>query len=191
MQYVLSVMSSDHPGIVAGVSGAVSRLGGNINSCSQTVLGGYFTFITIIDLPQYYEPEQLAAEVQNSEGLGKDYQVLARQIEGGIDNGIGSGTDKKPETGDTFVITAFGKDQSGIVKNFSRFLAGHDININDLYGYKTGDEFVLVGQLTVPENVNISNLQGDLEEMGSELGFTVKLQHNNIFVVTNQLRVPD
>jgi predicted amino acid-binding ACT domain protein len=181
-------MSSDHPGIVAGVSGAVSRLGGNINSCSQTVLGGYFTFITIIDLPRYYEPEQLAAEVQNSEGLGKDYQVLARQIEGGIDNGS---TNKKSETGDAFVITAFGKDQSGIVKNFSHFLAGHDININDLYGYKTDDEFVLIGQLTVPESVNIGNLQDDLEEMGNELGFTVKLQHNNIFVVTNQLRVPD
>jgi hypothetical protein len=32
-------------------------------------------------------------------------------------------------------------------------------------------------------------LQADLEQMGLELGFTVKLQHENIFVATNQLRL--
>ena len=29
----------------------------------------------------------------------------------------------------------------------------------------------------------------DLEAMGAELGFTVRLQHENIFVATNQLRM--
>ena len=51
MQYVLSVMSPDRPGIVAGVSSVVDRLGGNILSCSQTVLDGYFTFIMVVELP--------------------------------------------------------------------------------------------------------------------------------------------
>ena len=37
--YVLNVMSSDHPGIVAAVTSAVESLGGNIDACSQTVLG--------------------------------------------------------------------------------------------------------------------------------------------------------
>jgi predicted amino acid-binding ACT domain protein len=32
-------------------------------------------------------------------------------------------------------------------------------------------------------------MQTDLEQMGRELGFTVKLQHENIFVATNQLRL--
>ncbi len=32
-------------------------------------------------------------------------------------------------------------------------------------------------------------MQADLEQMGQELGFTVKLQHENIFVATNQLRL--
>jgi predicted amino acid-binding ACT domain protein len=204
VQYVLSVMSGDRPGIVAGVSGAVSDLGGNISSCSQTVLCGYFTFISVIDLPKYYEPEQLAAEVQNSEGLGKDCQILARLIDGdasnteagnaGTSNTETVNTEKKAEktdNGETFVITAFGKDKSGIVRDFSRFLAGHDININDLYGYKSGGEFVLIGQLNVPSTVNIGNLQDDLGEMGNENGFTVRLQHSNVFAATNQLRVPE
>ena len=32
-------------------------------------------------------------------------------------------------------------------------------------------------------------LQADLEQMGDELGFTVKIQHENVFVATNQLRL--
>ena len=101
--------------------------------------------------------------------------------------------DRKPETttqpGEAFVITAFGKDRTGIVKEFSHYLAGHDINITDLYGDRTGNEFMLIGQLVIPSKVNIGHLQDDLEEMGREFGFTVKLQHNNIFVATNQLRL--
>jgi len=186
MQYVLSVMSSDRPGIIAGVSSAVEHLGGNIDSCSQTVLGGYFTFIVIITLPVEYPPQELAEKIRSSEGLGEDYQVIARKA--GEESQRYSGP-QRHESGDVFVITAFGKDRPGIVREFSRYLAGHDINITDLYGDKTGDDFVLIGQLQIPPGVNIRNLQDDLEEMGRELGFTVNLQHNNIFVATNRIRL--
>lgn len=178
-------MSSDHPGIVAGVSSAVERLGGNIDSCSQTVLGGYFTFITIVDVPGESDPEELARNVRASEGLGDAYQVIARRYE------PRETTDRAAEKAENFVITAFGKDRPGIVRQFSRYLAGHDINITDLFGDRRGDEFVLIGQLTIPEGVNIGSLRDDLEETGRELGFTVKLQHNNIFVATNHLRLAE
>jgi glycine cleavage system transcriptional repressor len=187
-------MSSDHPGIIAGVSSAVHRLEGNINSCSQTVLGGYFTFITIIDLPKQYSSEELAKEIQFSEGLGTDYRVIVQPYEHGEPKMNISGSEKltaEKSAVETFVITAFGKDQPGIVKEFSRYLADHDINITDLYGDRNGDEFVLIGQLTIPVNVNIGNILDDLEEIGKEFGFTVKLQHNNIFVATNQLRLAE
>lgn len=183
MQYVLSVMSSDHPGIVAGVSSAVERLGGNIISCSQTVLEGYFTFITVIDLPKAYDADALAKEVRFSEGLGEDYQVIARIFEERPAERVSAPSEE------IFVITAFGRDRPGIVKEFSRFLAGHDVNITDLYGSRREEDFILVGQLTIPSTVNIGNLQDDLEEAGKEYGFTVRLQHNNIFVATNQLRL--
>ncbi len=32
-------------------------------------------------------------------------------------------------------------------------------------------------------------MQTDLQQIGQELGFTVKLQHENVFVATNQLRL--
>ena len=183
MQYVLSVMSADHPGIVAGVSSVVDRLGGNILSCSQTVLDGYFTFITVIDMPGERSPDVLAQEVRAAPELGTDYQVIARYYEPQQQTAIPSDN--------VFIITAFGKDRPGIVREFSRYLAGHDINITDLYGGQREEDFVLIGQLTIPPKVNIRSIQGDLEVTGREYGFTVKVQHNNIFAATNQLRLPE
>ena len=179
--YVLDVMSDDHPGIVAAVTNAVEALGGNIDSCSQTVLGGYFTLIMIVSLPEALDPEHLAERIRRAESLGTKYQVMARRIRAD-DHG-------PSEPSDRFVITAFGNDQPGIVRRFSQYLAGKDINIVDLYGDRKGEEFVLIGQLEVPTRWDIRMLQADLEAMGHELGFTVKLQHENIFVATNQLRL--
>ena len=183
MQYVLSVLSDDHPGIVAGVSTVAARLDGNIMSCSQTVLDGYFTFIMIVDIPGNRTPDELANEVRQAPELGEQYQVIAQQYQP-------KKTDDVP-TENSFIISVFGKDRSGIVREFSRYLAGHDINITDLYGENRDKDFVLVGQLTIPASVNIRNIQSDLEAMGEEHGFTVRVQHNNIFVATNQLRIAE
>lgn len=180
--YVLDVMSDDHPGIVAAVTTAVESLGGNIDACSQTVLGGYFTLIMIVSTPNPVDPAVLAEQVREAGTSNSPFQVLARPA-----NAPPKLTPSEPCG--RFVITAFGKDQPGIVRRFSQYLAGRDINIVDLYGDRTGDEFVLIGQLEVPTRWDIGMLQTDLEQMGEELGFTVKLQHENVFVATNQLRV--
>lgn len=180
--YVLDVMSNDHPGIVAAVTEAVESLGGNIDACSQTVLGGYFTLIMIVSLPEPIDAEQLAERVRQSGTSNSPFQVMARPR--AVPESF-----RPAAPCDRFVITAFGKDQPGIVRRFSQYLAGKDINIVDLYGDRTGEEFVLIGQLEVPKHWDIRMLQADLEQMGEELGFTVKLQHENVFVATNQLRL--
>jgi len=180
--YVLNVMSDDHPGIVATVTAAVESLGGNIDACSQTVLGGYFTLIMIVSLPERIDPEVLAERVRGSAANQSEYQVLVRLA-------LPAGGFRPSEPCERFVITAFGNDQPGIVRRFSQYLAGKDINIVDLYGDRTGSEFVLIGQVQIPLHWDIRMLQADLEQMGAELGFTVKLQHENVFVATNQLRL--
>ena len=180
--YVLDVMSDDHPGIIAAVGGAVSALGGNIDACSQTVLSGYFTLIMIVSFAEPIEPDALVEKVATRESRGSRLQVIARPF---------VPDDLRPPPGDAerFVITASGKDKPGIVLRFSQYLAGKDINIVDLYGDRTGDDFVLISQVEIPARCNLAMLQADLEEMGREEGFTVRVQHENIFVATNQLRL--
>ena len=180
--FVLTVMSDDHPGIVAAVSDAVESLGGNIDSCSQTVLGGYFTLIMIVSVPEPIDPERLGPAGPR------------RRVAAGPATRCWSGPPvprdaSAAEPAERFVISAFGEDQPGIVRRFSQYLAGKDINIVDLYGDRNGDEFVLIGQVEVPARWDVRMMQADLEQMGQELGFTVKLQHENVFVATNQLRL--
>jgi predicted amino acid-binding ACT domain protein len=136
----------------------------------------------IVSTPDPVDPDQLAEQVRQAGTSNSPFQVLTRRAT----------PPQRLTPADKcgrFVITAFGKDQPGIVRRFSQYLAGRDINIVDLYGDRSGDEFVLIGQLEVPTRWDIHMLQTDLEQMGEELGFTVRLQHENVFVATNQLRV--
>jgi predicted amino acid-binding ACT domain protein len=177
--YVLNVLSDDHPGIVASVGRAVEQLGGNIDACSETVLEGFFTLIMLVSLPQPIQSETLAAKVGGAKG--ETYQVMARPFVV-PSSGKGAKTER-------FVITAFGKDKPGILLGFTGYLAGKDINIVDLFGERRGQEFVLISQVEIPARWDIAMLQADLEEIGQAEGFTVRLQHENIFVATNQLRL--
>lgn len=180
--YVFNILSDDRPGIVAGVSSAISKIGGNIEACSQTVLNRYFTIIMTITLASQWDCDELGRTILAEEGLaGCQISVRPAVIY------PGSRVEERP---DTFVITAFGSDRTGIVSAFSRYLAEKYVNIIDLFGDRTGEEdFLLISQVEVDARHDIQNLQLDLEAIGNELGFTVKLQHNNIFVATNRLRL--
>lgn len=180
--YVVNVLSADHPGIVASVSQAVHRLGGNIDACSETVLSGYFSLIMIVSLPSAVEPGSLAEAVEAANRSANGYQVLARRLH--VPAAPPGG-----EAPERFVITAFGADRPGILLKFSQLLAGKDINIVDLYGNRRGQDFVLISQVDIPAQWDIAMLQADLEELAKAEGFTVHLQHENIFVATNQLRL--
>jgi predicted amino acid-binding ACT domain protein len=132
----------------------------------------------IVSFPEPIDPDALAEQVSDA---GEGYQVACRAYQ----------PVEVPDQADAerFVVTAFGTDKPGIVLRFSRYLAGKDINIIDLYGDRKGDEFVLIGQVEVPDQSNLALLQADLEEMGTDEGFAVRIQHENIFVATNQLRL--
>jgi len=176
--YVLNVVADDHPGIVAAVSGAVEELNGNIDACSQTVLKGYFTLIMIVSVPEQVAPDRLGEAVRRR---GKAIQVIARPYE--LPPGPAAQRQER------FVVTAFGRDKPGIIRRFTQYLAGKDINIVDLYGDLSGGEFVLISEVEIPARWEIGMLQADLEEIGREEGFTVRLQHEDVFVATNQLRL--
>jgi len=180
--YVVNVLSNDHPGIVASVGKAVEALGGNIDACSETVLGGYFSLVMIVSLPKSTEPAALVKAIEASGDSVAAYQVLARCFEA-------ERAAQPAQPPERFVITAFGADKPGILLKFSQYLAGKDINIVDLYGNRQGSDFVLISQVEIPPRWDIAMLQTDLDELARAEGFTVRLQHENIFVATNQLRL--
>lgn len=180
--YVISVTAVDRPGIVAGVSAAISKLNGNIESCSQTVLDGYFTLIMTFSMPEQWDPELLKSTIMSEPRLEDCLAMLFPTSERAIH--------EEKVNPNTYVITAFGQDSKGIVSKFTRYLGDKDVNILDLYGKITPDnEFLLIGQVEVNPNLDLQNIQFDLEEIGEREGFTVRIQHNNVFVATNHIRL--
>jgi glycine cleavage system transcriptional repressor len=179
--FVLNVVADDHPGIVAAVGGAVDALSGNIDACSQTVVKGYFTLIMVVSFPEAIAAGRLTDEVRGQNARDSELQVIAMPFN--------PGTPAAADPCERFVITAFGGDKPGIIHLFTQYLAGKDINIVDLYGDRSGDDFVLISEVDIPARWDLGMLQADLEEMGREHGFTVRLQHEDIFVATNQLRL--
>jgi len=180
--YVLNVMAEDRPGIVAAVSRAVVTAGGNIDACSQTVLSGYFTLIMIVSFPQPLAEGEFVAGLAQPAGRESGFQVQLRPF--------------RPEAeapavadADNFVVTCFGPDTPGVIHRFSSLLAEKGINIVDLYGQLDGDQFVLISQVQIPRRWDLAMLQADLEALGRQQGYTVRLQHENIFIATNQLRL--
>ncbi len=66
-------MGKDKPGIIAAVSGALAQRSVNILDISQTIMQGYFTMITLIDLTDVtISLEELHQEL---EALGKAVRV--------------------------------------------------------------------------------------------------------------------
>ena len=181
--YVLNVVSSDHPGIIAGVSTALYEIEANIDSCSQTVLDGYFTLILVVTLPQPWDADKLAGHIKSHHLLGDGYKITALAVPEKT-----AAPASRNDT-DVFVITAFGRDDRGIIRDFCRYLADREINILDFYGHRQNGEFVLVAQVQIPARHTIAILQDDLEAIALERNFTVRLQHNNIFVATNEIRL--
>ncbi|MCX7887285.1 MAG: ACT domain-containing protein [Verrucomicrobiae bacterium] len=180
--YVLNVMADDRPGIIAAVSGVIVAFGGNIDACSQTVLGGYFTQILVVSFPEAVDTGALMEQIQRAAPPGGALQVVARPY-------VPPSAPAVRGPSERFVITALGKDKPGVIHRFSQYLAGKDINVVDLYWDCAGEDFVLIAQAEIPKRWELAMLQADLEEIGREEGFNVRIQHENIFVATNQLRL--
>lgn len=174
-------MAEDRPGIVSAVSGAVADLAGNIEAVSQTVLTGYFTLIMLVDMPAGVTGEQLRCRVQASGG-DHAFMVLVRLVTPCAPAVV-------PQGSENFIITVMGEDRPGTVFRFASYLAEKGVNITDLYGDRQQNRFVLVSQIQVPPQWDIGMLQADLEHIGQELGFTVRMQQENLFVATNELRL--
>ena len=181
--YILNVVAQDRPGIVAAISKAVVDCRGSIDRCSQTVVAEYFTLIMVVSFPAPVPEEELARAIAAPDDRAGGIHIHLRPYQ------AGPLVCPSAADGENFVFTSFGGDQAGVVLRFSRYLAEKGININDLYGTVQDGQFILIGSVHVPHRWDIAMLQADLEQLAGEIGHTVRLQHENVFVATNQLRL--
>jgi len=177
--FAVTLTCRDRVGIVSDMTARMDQWGANIECFSQTVLKNFFTFIVVVTFPEERTAEEVREFLSGAGGPG-EFDLIVKVFE--------KGAQGQPvlEDAGTFILTATGPDQPGIIGQVARYLASKGINISDLYAYKPApDSFVLV-----PKEISVHQIQLDLEHFGKKTGLACALQHENIFKATNDVATP-
>ncbi|NQU39004.1 MAG: ACT domain-containing protein [Lentisphaerae bacterium] len=177
-RYVLSVLVRDKVGILRGVSAAVTDLGGDIDGISQTVLEGYFTVILTATFMGPCSEDALRAAVRDA--LDDEQAALAIRP---FDRAAARAT----VDGSRYIVTMNGKRSPGILKAVTELLARQGVNVEGWSVYTAGDHVTHLGEVTVPDLLDVKQVQDGLRGVVTGFGFTCAMQHENIFLVTNRV----
>ena len=178
-KYVISVLLPDRVAILRDITSAICGARGNIEEISQTVLGGYFHVVLTASLPDSTTPDALRHAIQ----VNLPDQDLAVVVANHHP------TAKKPAVKDRtrYIITTSGEDQPGILKTITTFLAARSINIEDWDVDLSNTRATYIGEVTVPNRLDIKQLQDEFRAELDTIGLQGGLQHENIFRATNEV----
>ncbi len=170
---VLTGVGHDRVGIVAELAEILFEMGCNLLDSSMTLLRGEFAIILMIRQPDDQSLEQLKkriSEVENRLGLTIHVRELAEGEVGEFE-----------DAGDPYIISVYGADKPGIVSGITRVLADLGANVTDVETKHTGEHdgatvFLMVLEVTLPENVSDSKLRAILDEASKKLNVNVSVQ---------------
>lgn len=135
----------------------------------MTVLSTHFAMVMRVEAPDGLAPEALEAELAASPGCA-GLSVDVRPA--------GEGAPVVVE-GDTYIVSVYGSDQPGIVHKISTVLADNSVNITDVNTRVIGENdepvYAMLLEVTLPRNLDPSELDGALQAMASEVGVEASL----------------
>jgi len=168
----LTAVGADKPGIVAGVTGALYRLGCNLEETSMTLLRRDFAMIMLISVPDTLSIGQLKENIKptiDQLGLSLNIRELSDE-EKQLPCAFG-----KPN----YILSIYGIDKPGIVYKVSEILAQKKINITDLETQTTQSGkknlYALILEIYVPENIPADTLKSELTQVCRNLSVDFSL----------------
>ena len=174
--HILTVVTPDKRGIIAELSDALTRLNITILELSQTVVRDFFTIIVVIELPKTISSTKLIRSVERALAIGAGVSLLAYK----------PAVHKRQSTG-SYILTASGAANSGVLHTISALIAERGGNFTDLSSRVMDQQMNLVAEIDLPHGVALDQLQIDLEHAGSEAGLHVRLHHQGLFQATNEI----
>jgi glycine cleavage system transcriptional repressor len=166
LNYAVSAIGNDRPGIVAAISEVLFELGGNIDDSQMSILHGHFAVMLVVSVPGGVGRAELAERLEAvRERLGLEGLAVSELDE------------LAAAASPTHVLTVYGADHPGIVHAVSKALAARDVNITDLRTRRTGAEsplYVMVLEIVVPGDVE--ELREAMAQVGKEAAVDVSLR---------------
>lgn len=159
----VTVLGDDRPGIVADVTSALARLGGNLEDSTMTLLRGHFAMVVLL------RTSHVGSEVET---------VLHPLTDGGllvVDVRPLPEHDTLGQSGEAYTLRVHGADRPGIVAAITQVVARHRGNIVDLGTRLGGTMYVLVAELVLPEGGAAEALERELAQVSRDIGVEVHL----------------
>ena len=158
---VLTVIATDRPGLVDSISSIVSDHEGNWLESRLSRLGGQFAGILRIELPSERKDNLVSAlESLQSKGL----KVV-----------VHGDSPAAPAVGTVRLLEVVGHDRPGIVRQISRTLAAHSVNVEEFESEvasaaMSGEPlFKAQAKLRIPDTCDPELLQRELEKIAADL----------------------
>ncbi len=179
-KFVISVMSKDRPGIIADITTVILNMDGDLADLNQSVLGGYFSMILIADFGEDVTVKTLEAGFSRIESE-TSLEAIVKEIDG--DHTL----NEMILPSETYVVTGQGKNRKGLVKVLGDFFYGHNINVLDLVTARSEKMYTMIFQVDLSHIKSMKDLRAELELLGSEENLDLVLQHNDIYMATNEV----
>lgn len=164
-QFIVTAVGVDRPGIVAAVTSPLAELGCNLEDSSSTILRGHFAMMVVTSAPAGLDAAALEAAIRpHAVPLGLLVTVGAVEAAG-----------KAPIA--THLLSVYGADRPGIVREVAAFLADRGIDITDLQTRLLGrNQSVYVALLEVALPPELPDLTPAVVQLSQTLGVDVSLR---------------
>lgn len=172
MEWVLTAISKDRPGIIEDIAAVITKHQGNWVKSSMSRLGGEFAGIVQVTLPAAQaEPFVNELETLSQKGI---------QISLAKDPTDSTFTGDK--TGQFAIIELTGIDHQGIVLDITHMLAANNVSIEE---FETGvfsasmagePMFHATAKVKLPPNLTVKELHNKAETIAQDIMVDIKLE---------------
>ncbi len=169
---LLTVFGQDRPGIVAKVTRVLFETGCNIADSSMTRLGGEFTVMLVVWLPDDCSAADLHAKLTPvADEMALDHHIKELDSDTALNS---NPTEPEREC----IISVLGADQPGIVYRVAEAIHSTGGNVSDLYTQVIGSPERPIYTMTIETEYssNIEAIQERLERLAAEMQVEISIR---------------
>lgn len=166
---VLTLLGQDRPGLVDSIAQTVAEHGGNWVESRMAHLAGQFAGILRVDVEES-RAKELTTAIQTLTAAGLESMVCAEPIVAA------------PSDSPVVRLSLVGQDRPGIVREISRVLAAHGVNVEELStecrrAANSGQEiFQADAKLRLPAGFSVELLRVALEQVAADMMVDLSLE---------------
>ena len=167
--YIITFIGDDRPGLVEQLSGVIEQNGGNWHESQLSQLGGKFAGLVLISI-QDGGAQQLETSLKALSASGISVRVTP--------TGPGSNTPSARH----ITLTLIGPDRLGIVREISRALAAHQVNVIEMHSRVSSApmsaEMLFEARIEaeIPATLVLDDLNDMLEEIADQMTLDISVE---------------